>query len=124
MANYKDTLYLVDKVSRPLEMMSRKLGVFEKRAEKARKRIEHLAKMGDKLKSFGTKLTVGLTLPILALGTASLKAAADFEKMQQQLSIILGSAEKGKKWDKLIDYLFYFIIAALLGYIIHRMGIK
>ena len=34
------------------------------------------------------------------------------------------SAEKGKKWDKLIDYLFYFIIAALLGYIIHRMGIK
>ena len=34
------------------------------------------------------------------------------------------SAEKGKKWDKLIDYLFYFIIAALLGYIIHQMGIK
>lgn len=34
------------------------------------------------------------------------------------------SNEKGKKWDKLIDYLFYFIIAALLGYIIHQMGIK
>jgi len=34
------------------------------------------------------------------------------------------AAEKGKKWDKLIDYLFYFIIAALLGYIIHQMGIK
>jgi len=34
------------------------------------------------------------------------------------------STEKGKKWDKLIDYLFYFIIAALLGYIIHQMGIK
>ena len=34
------------------------------------------------------------------------------------------SEEKGKKWDKLIDYLFYFIIAALLGYIIHQMGIK
>lgn len=34
------------------------------------------------------------------------------------------ATEKGKKWDKLIDYLFYFIIAALLGYIIHQMGIK
>ncbi len=34
------------------------------------------------------------------------------------------ASEKGKKWDKLIDYLFYFIIAALLGYIIHQMGIK
>ena len=34
------------------------------------------------------------------------------------------ATEKGKKWDKLIDYLFYFIIAVLLGYIIHQMGIK
>ena len=25
--------------------------------------------------------------------------------------------EKGKKWDKLIDYLFYFFIAGLLSYI-------
>lgn len=97
MATYKDTLYLVDKVSRPLEKMSRMLNVFEQRAEKARKRVEHLSKMGDKLKGLGTKLTVGLTLPIVALGGASLKAAADFEKMQEQLSIMLGSAEKGKK---------------------------
>ena len=97
MATYKDTLYLVDRVSRPLQKMSRMLGVFEERAEKARKRVEHLAKMGDRLKGFGTKLTIGLTLPIAALGGASLKAAADFEKMQEQLSIMLGSAEKGKK---------------------------
>lgn len=97
MATYKDTLYLVDKVSRPLEKMSRKLGVFEQRAEKARKRVENLAKAGDKLKGFGAKLTLGLTLPIVALGGASLKAAADFEKMQEQLSIMLGSAERGKK---------------------------
>lgn len=97
MATYKDTLYLVDKVSRPLEKMSRMLNVFEQRAEKARKRVEHLSKMGDRLKGLGTKLTIGLTLPIVALGGASLKAAADFEKMQEQLSIMLGSAEKGKK---------------------------
>lgn len=40
------------------------------------------------------------------------------EKLDAQAS------EKGKKWDKLIDYVFYFVIAALLGYIIHQMGIK
>lgn len=34
------------------------------------------------------------------------------------------SNEKGRKWDKLIDYLFYFVIAALLGYVIHQMGLK
>mgnify|MGYP003571668556 CR=1 FL=1 len=32
--------------------------------------------------------------------------------------------EKGKKWDKLIDYLFYFIIAAALGYLCMKLGIK
>lgn len=97
MATYSDTLYLKDKVSRTLEQISRKLGVFEKRAEKARKRLEYLNKTGEKLKGLGTKLTVGLTLPIVALGAASLKAASDFEKMEQQLSVMLGSAEKGRK---------------------------
>lgn len=32
--------------------------------------------------------------------------------------------EKGKKWDKLIDYLFYFILAVLLSYICYSLGIK
>jgi hypothetical protein len=33
-------------------------------------------------------------------------------------------SEKGKKWDKLIDYLFYFIIAAILSYVAYKLGIK
>lgn len=32
--------------------------------------------------------------------------------------------EKGKKWEKLIDYLFYFILALLLGYIAKQFGLK
>ena len=32
--------------------------------------------------------------------------------------------EKGKKWDKLIDYLFYFIVAIILGYVAYKLGIK
>lgn len=31
---------------------------------------------------------------------------------------------KGKKWDKLIDYLFYAILALLLGYIAMNLGLK
>lgn len=33
-------------------------------------------------------------------------------------------SEKGKKWDKLIDYIFYFIIAAILSYVAYKLGIK
>lgn len=32
--------------------------------------------------------------------------------------------EKGKKWDKLIDYLFYFVLALLLGYIATKLNLK
>lgn len=32
--------------------------------------------------------------------------------------------EKVKKWDKLIDYLFYFIIATILGYLAIKLGLK
>lgn len=32
--------------------------------------------------------------------------------------------EKGKKWDKLIDYIFYFVVGALLTYLCVKMGIK
>lgn len=32
--------------------------------------------------------------------------------------------EKCMKWDKLIDYLFYFFIATILGYIVMKLGLK
>lgn len=35
-----------------------------------------------------------------------------------------GNSEKGKKWDKLVDYLFYFIVALILGYVAYKLGIK
>lgn len=34
------------------------------------------------------------------------------------------SEEKGKKWDKFIDYLFYAVLAALLGYISMQLNLK
>lgn len=32
--------------------------------------------------------------------------------------------EKGKKWDKLIDYIFYAVLGVLLGYIAIELGLK
>ncbi len=32
--------------------------------------------------------------------------------------------EKGKKWDKLIDYIFYAILGILLGFIAIKLGLK
>jgi len=31
---------------------------------------------------------------------------------------------KGRKWDKLIDYIFYFILATILTYIAIKLGLK
>lgn len=31
---------------------------------------------------------------------------------------------KGKKWDKLVDYIFYFILATLLGFVAIKLGLK
>lgn len=31
---------------------------------------------------------------------------------------------KGRKWDKLIDYIFYFILATMLTYIAIKLGLK
>lgn len=31
---------------------------------------------------------------------------------------------KGRKWDKLIDYIFYFILSTILGYIAIKLGLK
>ena len=39
----------------------------------------NLSATGAKMKSVGTGMTMGLTLPIMALGAASVKTAADFE---------------------------------------------
>ena len=32
--------------------------------------------------------------------------------------------DKGSKWDKLIDYIFYAILGILLSYIAIKLGIK
>ena len=104
MGRYEEVFILNDKVTARLEKMTKaleplnkKLVATQKKFEAFERRTEGIKKLGDGMTSLGGKLTVGVTLPVVAMGGAMVKAAADIEAMQQQLSTMLGSAEAGGK---------------------------
>lgn len=96
-----------------------------------RKDIERLVETEDRSKS-NTKRLDDHERRIDALE----KTYSIMEKMDYRMENVEGSVkeinkklddkiqEKGKKWDKLIDYLFYFVLALLLGYISIQLGLK
>ena len=55
---------------------------------------QSLKSAGDNLTNLGGKLTAGVSLPILGVGGAALKAAADNEQLQVAFTTMLGSADK------------------------------
>lgn len=55
-------------------------------------KVEGIGKMGDALSGLGKKLTAGLTLPIVGLGVASIKAFGDIQSLQKGLEAVMGSA--------------------------------
>lgn len=54
------------------------------------------------------------------------KVESAVEKIDQKLDnkVNEDDKEKGKKWDKLIDYIFYSILAVILGLIYVKLGLK
>lgn len=48
--------------------------------------------VGDKMSSVGTKLTGAVTAPVLALGTAGMKVATDFETAMSEVRAITGTS--------------------------------
>ncbi|MCI8641133.1 MAG: hypothetical protein HFJ59_04615 [Clostridia bacterium] len=48
------------------------------------------------------------------------------DKIDQKLDAKVSEDEKqkGEKWDKLVDYIFYAILGCLLGYIAINLGLK
>lgn len=55
-------------------------------------RVERIGEIGEKLSAIGQKLTVSLTLPIVGLGGAAIKAYGDIEALQKGLEAVMGSA--------------------------------
>lgn len=85
-----------------LRKFDSQLSVTYAQLDRFAKRTENIKKLGQDVQSVGNKMTIGLTLPIVALGGASVKAAADMESMQQQLSTMLQSDIKGAEmFDKI-----------------------
>ena len=71
---------------------------FEKKLDEAKKQVESvstgfdvLTAVGDKVSKVGTGLTLGLTTPIVALGTACVKTTADFDSAMSKVSAISGA---------------------------------
>lgn len=89
------------------EVIKERLNGVDKELEKHEKRISSLEK------TYSIMERMEFQIKEMDANIAKLS-----EKIDNQ------SNEKGRKWDKLIDYLFYFLIAALLGYVIHKMGLK
>jgi TP901 family phage tail tape measure protein len=63
----------------------------------AQKQIEGVAgkmsKVGEGMKQTGRKMTMGLTLPIVAAGTASYKMAGDFDESMRAVNVMLRAGE-------------------------------
>lgn len=57
--------------------------------------------LGAQMKDVGQKLTVGLTLPILALGTASIKMASDMVETKSKVKVVFGDmADYVEQWSE------------------------
>ena len=79
-----------------------KLGYAEKKLSDFEKKTESLTKIGDRLTNLGTQLTLGLTVPIIGLGTAAIKSFGEIQSLQKGLEAVMGSAAAaGSEFDKL-----------------------
>ncbi len=70
------------------------VGKFKRDTEKLTGNLKQAA---TGIRNVGVGLTAALTLPILGLGLASVKAAGDIEMLTTDFETLLGSAEKGSK---------------------------
>ena len=62
-----------------------------------------MASVGTKMAAIGKKMTMGLTLPIIALGVASIKSQKDFEASMSKIIGLVGVAtSQVKEWEKAI----------------------
>ena len=61
---------------------------------------QKIKQVGIGMKSAGKKLTVGLTLPIVALGAAAFKMSGDFDQALRATNVMLNASEEEMKGYK------------------------
>ncbi len=109
-----------------------RLGLDASKYEKGLRRAErNLKAAGKKMTDVGRKMTTGLTLPLLAAGTAALKMSSDFETSMTKINTLVGvSADQVEAWrddilalgpavgkgpKELADAMFFITSAGLRG---------
>ena len=85
--------------------------LIREKLENHEKRIETLENSTSDFK------TVVYRLDILEKSIATMNAKLD-------LALKKDDEDKSKKWDKLVEYIFYAVLGLLLGYIAYKLGIK
>lgn len=73
-------------------------------SKEAQKKLEDMSKtfdnVGKKMSDVGSKLSIGLTVPILAAGVASVKFASDMSETINKIDVVFGdSADSVKSWS-------------------------
>lgn len=68
----------------------KKLDSIDKKGSSVGKTFDKMKQAGEKISSVGKKLTVGLTLPIAGIATASAKTAMDFQSSMNQVAATMG----------------------------------
>lgn len=86
------------KFSSALKTAQKELGSFSDKSMTADKKFTN---MGNGLKSIGSTLSKTVTLPLLAVGTASVATAANFEKSMSNVAALSGAT--GKDLEKLTN---------------------
>lgn len=93
------TLRLIDQVTAPLNTVGGRLAQTANQWLKAGRQI---TRVGNNIASVGGTMTKSLTMPIVGLGTAAVKVAADFEAGMSKVEAISGATkeELGKLSEK------------------------
>lgn len=66
---------------------------------------KQMVNFGRSMTKVGKSLSVGLSVPLAAAGVKALTSAAKFEKLQTQLNVLTGSADKGaESFKKLVEF--------------------
>ena len=91
MANVIDVaIQLKDNFSSTLQTVEKNVGQFSKTANRAGKDVK---RVGKDLEGFGKSMITHVTLPTIALGTASLKSATDLEDGMAKVSTIADTSK-------------------------------
>lgn len=76
------------------EGMNEAVNIVQRGAQRITSSLESIGNLGEKLTKFGTLLSASVTLPIVALGTASIKAYGEIQSLQLGLEAVSGSTSK------------------------------